>query len=198
MQNMTRKTGILATVLIAIGIATAHADVYQSPFGFTVDLPPHWKIVNRESLKLDPSLEADLKHADNGFPDKHLQGIRDGKAELYYDFRDSIYVQTDPGGMKPYKSLEKQICNMALLKKAFAKSFGRTVHIYACRVVRVSRYDAVYMDFDGEKPGTRSLQYQIWKPSNETVIMTLTARNKNLKKLRDEFTALIYSFEAVK
>ena len=193
------KPGIVVTLVIAIGITTAHAGIYESQFGFTVDLPSHWNIVNRASLKSDPALAGELKNIDRGLLDNNNTAIQDGKAEIYYDnLHDSIFVQTDRGGMKPYKALEQEICNTDLLQKAFSKSFGRSVRVYACKVVRVSSYDAVYMDFDGAKPGTRSLQYQIWKPSNDTVMLTLTTRNKNLKKLRDEFTAVIYSFEVIK
>jgi hypothetical protein len=193
------KRGILVIVLSAFGIANAQAGTYESRFGFTIELPSRWHVVNREGLESDPARADTLKGIDKGLLEKNKQAVLDGKAEIYYDnLHDSIYVQTDKGGMRPYKALEKHICNKDLLRKAFSKSFGKAVHVYACMVVRVSNYDAVYMDFEGAQPGTRSLQYQIWKPSNDTVILTLTARNKHLRKLRDEFTALIYSFEAVK
>jgi len=192
------KTGILTIFLIVIGITTAHAGAYESPFGFTIDLPARWNIVNQERLK-NALAPGKLKKIDQELLDQNIQAIREGKAEIYYDSQhDFIFVQGDRGGMKPYKAIEKQLCNTDLLQKAFSKSFGRPVRVYACHVIRVSRYDAVYTDFDGAKPGTRSLQYQIWKPSNDTIILTLTAETKNLKKLRDEFTALVYSLEVVK
>ncbi len=193
------KRGIVFLTVIAIGTASAHAGTYESGFGFTVDLPSHWHVMNRESLKGNPSQTGSLQGIDKNVLKKNKPAIADGKAELYYDdLYDLIYVQRDRGGMKPYKTLEKHICNKKLLQKTLSKSFGRPVHIYACRVVRVSNYDAVYMDFDGAQPGTRSLQYQIWKPANDTVILTLTARNKNLPKLRDEFTAMIYSLAFIR
>ncbi len=193
------KPGVLSILMIILGITAAHAGIYESPFGFSVDLPSHWTIVNREKLKSDPALEGRLKDSDRVLLDTNHRALQEGTAEIYFDnLHDSIFVQTGRGGMKPYKAAEKQICDTDLLQKAFSRTFGRSVSVYACKVVRVSSYDAIYMDFDGAKPGSRSLQYQIWKSSNDTVILTLTTRNESLKKLRDEFTAIIYSFEVIK
>jgi hypothetical protein len=191
--------GILVIVLSALGIASAEAGTYESRFGFTIDLPSRWHVVNRESLESDPVQADTLKGIDKAVLEKNRQAVLNGQAEIYYDnLHDSIYVQMDSGGMRPHKSLEKQICNKEMLQKAFSKSFGKAVQVYACVVVRVSNYDAVYMDFEGTQPETRSLQYQIWMRANDTVILTLTAGEKHLRKLKDEFTSLIYSFEAVK
>jgi hypothetical protein len=94
--------------------------------------------------------------------------------------------------------MENKICDRNMLQTAFSKSFGRDITVYACSVVKVSSYDAIFMDFDGASRGTRSLQYQIWKPSNDIIIMTLTTKNKTLEKLRDDFIAIIYSLKVDK
>ncbi len=145
------------------------------------------------------------KNIDDSLSEKYKKEILKGKVEIYenlstnYDnFTDNIYVQMDHGEMKPLKAMEPAICNVSMLKAAFSRSFGRDVTIYACRVVKVSSYDAIYMDFDGAYRGTRSIQYQIWKPSNDIIIMTLTTKNKTLNKLRDDFTAIIYSLSVTK
>ncbi len=191
------KSGISIIMLGIIGFAAAQADAYESRFGFTIDLSSRWHIVNEESLKKDPTLAGRLRRFEKDLLDHNIQAVRVGQAEIYYDdFHDTLYVQPDRGGMRPYKALEPHICNKDLLQKTFSRTFGRPVRVHACLVLRVSTYDAVYMDYDGAQLGTRSLQYQIWKTSNETVILTLTARNKNLQKLRDEFAAMIYSFKA--
>jgi hypothetical protein len=209
-DGVEMKKGIVVIVLSAMWLATAYAGTYESQFGFSIDLPSHWNIVNMKNLKDNPERyfsahNGRSKNIDESFSEKNKKEILGGKVEIYenlstnYDnFTDNIYVQMDHGDVKPLKAVEKAICNVKMLKAAFSKSFGRNVNVYACKVVKVSSYDAIYMDFDGAYPGTRSLQFQIWKPSNDIIIMTLTTKNKTLKKLRDEFTAIAYSLNVTK
>ena len=204
------KKRIFIIVLGAICLTTAHAGAYESQFGFSVDLPPHWNVVNAKNLKNDPkryygARKDKLKNVDKSLLEKKKKDILEGKAEIYENvvtnygnFTDTIYVHMDHGDVKPHKAMEKAICNVDMLQAAFSKSFGRDVNVYACKVVKVSSYDAIYMDFDGASPGTRAIQYQIWKPSNDIIIMTLTAKNKTLEKLRDDFTAIVYSLTITK
>ena len=204
------KKGIFVIVLSAICLTTLHAGAYESQFGFSVDLPSHWNVVNMKNLKNNPEKYYNahndkLRNIDESFLKKNEKELLAGKVEIYvnlsanYDnFNDNIYVQMDHGDVKPLRAMEKAICNVNMLQAAFSRSFGRAVNVYACRVVKVSSYDAIYMDFDGASPGTRAIQYQIWKPSNDIIIMTLTTKNKNLEKLRDDFTAIIYSFKVTK
>lgn len=204
------KKGILVLVLSAVLLTAVHAGTYESPFGFSIDLPSHWNVVNMKNLKNNPekyySAHNDKsKNSGEGLAEKNKKEILDGKVEIYenlstnYDnFTDTIYVQMDRGDVKPIKAMEKAICDVNMLQAAFSRSFGRDVKVYVCKVLRVSSYDAIYMDFDGAARGTRSLQYQIWKPSNDIIIMTLTTKNKTLKKLRDDFTAIVFSLNVTK
>ncbi len=185
---------VLFLMINILWLAAARAGAYESPLGFSIDLPSHWNVVNKQVLKKDPR-----KYGSLGESKKE---ILNGKAEIYENLsarhdkvNDAIFVHLDRGGMRPIKAMEKQICNETLLQKAFSRSLGRKVKVYACKVVRVSNYDAIYLDFDGAQPGSRSLQYQIWKPSNDTITLTLTTRSKSLEKVRDEFTALIFSLD---
>jgi hypothetical protein len=204
------KKVIFVILLNAMWLATAYAGMYESQFGFSIDLPSHWNIVNMKSLKANPERyysahNGRSKNIDESLSEKNKKEILEGKVEIYENlltnfdnFTDNIYVQMDHGDVKPLKAMEKAICNVKMLKAAFSKSFGRNVNVYACKVVKVSSYDAIYMDFDGAYRGTRSLQFQIWKPSNDIIIMTLTTKNKTLKKLRDDFTAIVYSLNVTK
>src|SRR6266511_2247509 len=98
------KKGLLVIILSAFGIASAHAGAYESRFGFTMDLPSRWHVVNRESLESDPVQADTLKGIDKSLLEKNRQAVLDGKAEIYYDnLHDSIYVQMNSGGMRPYK-----------------------------------------------------------------------------------------------
>jgi hypothetical protein len=204
------KKGIFVVVLSAILLTAAHAETYESQFGFIVDLPSHWNVINMKNLKNNPRKYYSAPHdtvkaIGESFVEKNKKEILAGKAEIYenvltnYDnFTDHIYVQMDHGGMKPLKAMENAICDLNMLKAAFSRSSGRDVTVYSCSVVKVSSYDAIFMDFDGASPGTRSIQYQIWKPSNDIIILTLTTKNKTLEKLRDDFIAIIYSLKVTK
>ncbi len=195
--------GTLTALVFLLFIQSVHAGTYDSQFGFSIDLPPHWEVINRKSLKNNTEKFNDKSKG--SLSDKYRNEILEGKAEIYErltadfsNFTDAIFVQVDHGGLKPIKSLESAICNISLLQESYSKSFGRPVKVHACKVVRVSNYDAVYTDFDGAAPGTRSLQYQVWMPSNDFIVMTLTAGNGTIGKLRDEFTGIVYSFKATR
>jgi hypothetical protein len=197
------KKKILAVLICLLCVEIAHAGTYDSQFGFSIDLPAHWKIINEKSFKNHPEQYSNKRY--QSLSDTYKKEILEGKAEIYEHlsadsgkFRDTIFVQVDHGDLKPIKSLESAICNIDMLQEAYAKQFGRPIKVHACKVIRVQSYDAVYTDFDGATPGTRSLQYQIWKPSNDIIVMTLTARNETIGKLRDEFTGIIYSFKATR
>ncbi len=197
------KKGILAVFICLFCTKIVHAGTYESQFGFSIDLPSHWGIINMKSLKENPGKYSDKRT--EGLLNTHKEQILEGKAEIYEylspdsgTFMDNIFVQVDHGDLKPIKSLESAICNIDMLQKAYSKAFGRVIKVHACKVLRVSSYDAVYTDIDGATPGTRSLQYQIWKPSNDIIVMTLTAGNKTLGKRRDEFTGIVYSFKATR
>ena len=133
------KKGTLVLILSAIWLTIAHAGTYESQFGFSIDLPSHWNVVNRKNLKDNPekyysAQNGKVKKSDEIFVEKNRKEILEGKAEIYENvstnfgnFTDAIYVQMDHGDVKPIKAMEKAICDVNMLQAAFSRSFGRTV-----------------------------------------------------------------------
>jgi len=121
LREVEMKKGILVIVLSAICLTTLHAETYESQFGFTVDLPSHWNVINMKNLKNNPEKyhaahNDNLKDTDDSLLEKNKKEILDGKVEIfenlstnYGNFKDNIFVQMDHGDMKPLKEMEKAI-----------------------------------------------------------------------------------------
>lgn len=200
---------LLITVLCAICFAPAYAGTYESPFGFSIVLPSYWSVVTMENLKNNPekyyNFDNDkLKGIDKRILEKMKKEILEQKAEIYENsatsdssFRDNINVTTShDGNPKKYKAFEKSFCDS--IHDLYSKRFGRDIKVYGCKSDRVSNFDVIYSEVDGVITGTRLIQYVIWKPSGDIIIMTLACKNRSLSKLRKEFTDIINSFKVAK
>ncbi|MCK5553757.1 MAG: hypothetical protein KAJ09_11470 [Deltaproteobacteria bacterium] len=50
------KKVILSFVILVFWISPSSAETYDSPFGFTIDIAPHWLIISKQEVKENPDL----------------------------------------------------------------------------------------------------------------------------------------------
>jgi len=195
------KNIMLISILCAIWSTTSQAGTYESQLGFSIELSSHWTIINIDTLKKNPTK---FHNIHDNKSESIKKAILEGKAEFYENlvtsdssYRDNIYVfMSHDENPQKYKSFEKTYCEM--IHNTYSKAFGRDVKVYGCKIDQVSYYDVIYTETDGALEGTRAIQYQIWKPSDDIIIMTLNCKNRNLSKLRKEFADIVKSFKVSK
>lgn len=196
------KQFIFASIILIIWNHPLSAESYNSPLGFSINLPSHWLIVNMQKLKDNPDKYYNINNENLSGIDKHIlenerRKVLTGKAEIYEimkvadkKYKETIYVSIDKDDLPP-KEFEKEICEK--LPGDLSKAFSRSIHVYECKFRRVSNLLALYSDFDGAISETRSIQYQIQKTAGIIITLTLTCRNENYKNLRKEFENIVYS-----
>jgi hypothetical protein len=102
------KKGLVVLFILAIWTASPAAETYDSPFGFSINLPSHWLVVSSQELKQNPDL-FDFNSRIFGNWDKTQQEklkkfILGGQVEYYYNrntadshFADNINVYIRQG-----------------------------------------------------------------------------------------------------
>jgi len=198
------KRYILVGLVISFFITPVHAKEYQSSFGFTANIPEHWLVLTRQELRDNPdSFDFDKKQFGN--VDKNLlkdaiSRIESGRVEIYYNqetsdnvFSDNINVVKTIGRIPENDGELREVCS--LLPGQLSSAFGREIKIYQCTLKKVNKLDSLFLEFDGVVEGTRSIQYQIRKSSNVSIILTATCKNTTLETMRNEFENIVYSIK---
>jgi hypothetical protein len=75
----------IITLLIFVSLASG--ETYQSSFGFSINIPPHWLIMSREEIKQNPDLfdfnQGALETTDKNFLQQIKNQVATGKIEFY-------------------------------------------------------------------------------------------------------------------
>ena len=80
-----------------------------------------------------------------------------------------------------------------VLPGEFSRLFGRIVSLDGCELRTIAGRNALYLEFDGALPGTKTIQYQLQRNPRETLILTATARSIDLPRMLSEFEAMVSS-----
>jgi hypothetical protein len=198
-----RKFALVA-LLVFILIAPSYAKVYESSFGFTVDVPGHWLVMTAREFRENPDL-INFDRSEFGNVNKDLiknvaDKIRSGQIEAYINkktsdnsFADNINVLKQAGAIPENKTRLRETCNS--LPGDLSAAFGKKVKLYECKLVSKNNLKTLFLDFDGVIQGTRSIQYQIQKSPSVMIIVTATCKNSSLDAIRKEFDRIVFSIK---
>ena len=193
---------ILTLLIFVSFVSLASGETYQSFFGFSINIPPHWLIMSGEEIKKNPDLfdfdQGAFKNADKNFLQQIKNHVVQGKAELYFNkktsdnyFLDNINVYKEIRRIPQNNSEMKKECDN--LPSEFAKIFGKPVKIYSCELRKISGLNAIYIEYDGLMENTRGIAYTIQFTQNVVIAFTLTCKNKIVNLIREEFDNIIAS-----
>lgn len=198
------KKILLAFLFLLIWVLPSSAETYNSPFGFSIDIPSHWLIMSKQEIKDNPDLfnfEAkEFKKVNKAMFEQVKKQVLSGNIEFYFNQNTSDYVFSD--NINVYKRVGRlprtvaemdKICKQ--LPNQLSKLFGKPVTVYECGFRKVAGTNAYYADFDGVGNGTRSIQYQVPKSSSVTIVLTATFKNQSLGIIRKEFEDMMASFK---
>lgn len=187
------------TLLFAVA---AHARDINSSMGYSASVPQGWIALTREEVRDNPDLFDFEKAAKNGMPRALLEQVQpmivSGRADIFLrrdgsaSFTDNVNVMKHIGSLPVDADGIRSMCGAA--RAELSRLFGRPVTVYACEPRRVDGRKALYLDFDGVVPGTRSIQYQFPKSPSVYFVVTATAKNTTLEQVRTDLEAIIRSF----
>jgi tetratricopeptide (TPR) repeat protein len=191
---------ILTLLIFVSFVSLASGETYQSFFGFSINIPPHWLVMSGEEIKKNPDLfdfdKGPFKNADKNFLQQIKTQVTQGKLEFYFNkntsdnyFSDSINVNKEIGQIPQSNSEMKKECDN--LPSQFAKMFGKPITFYSCGLRKISGLNAVYLEYDGILENTRGIAYVIQFTQNVTITFTLTCKNKIVNEMRKEFDDII-------
>ncbi len=194
-------------VLIALCglMLPAYAKEYVSSFGFSINVPGDWLVMTSQEMKsnadmFDLSGNDKYKGMDPNLLKKIEQMVKTGRVEFYFNrstgsggFADNINMMKQIGHIPETGAQLQPLCKA--LPGELSHAFGRTIHMFQCRLTKIGGMPALLTEFDGMVAGTRSIQYQMQSSPNVKVIATATSKLSALPKIRGEFDAMLQSIK---
>ena len=198
--------GLLAALLWAL---TAFAAVYQSDFGFRIELPSGWTVVNKTGVNEKPEfVEAVFEAAEKNrtlldMPEelyaKLKEKIAGGEVEYYHktdgpSFSISVFQQ--PGTIPQSGQAAEETCRT--LPGELSKLSKAPVKVYECRLTTLGNAPALYMVADAYEPGERYVEYLVQKAPDHLLLFAATStKRQDFTKMKTEFDEIMKSFQAL-
>jgi hypothetical protein len=204
--NMKRVVSVGLLVSLCWGW-TAIAAVYQSDFGFRLDLPSGWTIVSKKGVKEKPEFVAAVFEAaekDRTLADmpEHLytrlkEIIAGGEVEYYYKTDSpsfSISVFQQPGTLPQNSEAVQETCQA--LPEDLSKLSKNPVRVYECRSTTMRNGPALYIVADAYEKGEKYVEYLIQKGPDQLLLFTATStKQQDFDKLKAQFDEIMKSFQ---
>jgi hypothetical protein len=172
----------------------------QGSFGFSIDVPDNWIVLSRAEIRENPDLFDGLSI--EGVSPEMMKEFRtrveSGSVEMYLREEDGVtFFADNVNVIKQVQVLPKTAAELKKVQEAlaaeFEKAFGRRLELYESRLAEVGESNAVFFEFEGVVPNTRSMQYQIAKSKSVALIFTATCKEATVDEVRPEFEAMIKS-----
>ena len=196
---------VLFVVLLVVTFAPqSYAEVYQSAFGFTFDMPSHWRVVTQEEIQDNAtwfeefSRGSDFESVAPQRMQQTVDQITSGEVEIYLNedtaddtFTDNVNVTQRSNRISDDPRYLKKLC--PVMPSELSRAYGKLVGLYQCDARGLNGRTALYLEFDGAVQGTRSMQYQIKKSPTVTIVITATAKDTTLGQTRSDFDKMMQS-----
>ena len=203
---MRTRIMILGMALIwVLGEANpGRAGEYKSGFGFGISVPDIWLVLTRTEV----ADSADQLFGKNGASGLEAvptsmrrlvyERVRAGELEMFYrrtdepgSFVDNVNVMAQVAELPKTAAQVLGICRA--LPGEFSRIFGRPISMDVCEIRKRIGRRALYLEFDGAIPGTKTLHYQLQSGVGRTLVFTATTLDANLPMIMGEFEAMIDS-----
>lgn len=192
---------MLSTMSLTVG---AKAGEYESEFGFDISVPDVWLVLTRSEVADDAENflgsrgSSGLGSVPLALQRMVFDRVQAGELEIFYrrdgmsgSFVDNVNVLMQPANLPSTPEQLARICQ--ILPSEFSRVFGRPIAMDFCEIRERVNRRSLYLQFDGAIPGTTTLQYQIQRSRNATLILTATAATENLPRMMGEFEEMIAS-----
>ncbi|MBK7949955.1 MAG: hypothetical protein IPK00_14680 [Deltaproteobacteria bacterium] len=209
-RGIERAVRLLALVLVGFsagaGADPAAAGEFRSGFGFGISVPDVWLVLTRGEVERNSELflaedgggVADLERIPLAMRRTVFDRIRAGELEIFYRresdsdvFVDNVNFLLQPADLPSTREQLDGVCR--LLPGEFSRIFGRPIAMEACEMRDRARRPALYLQFEGAVPGTTTMQYQLPRDRDETLVITATTARASLPRMQDELEGMVES-----
>lgn len=209
-RGIERAVRVLALVLVGFsagaGADPAAAGEFRSGFGFGISVPDVWLVLTRGEVERNSALflEEDgggvgtLERIPLAMRRTVFDRIRAGELEIFYRresdsdvFVDNVNFLLQPADLPSTREQLDGVCR--LLPGEFSRIFGRPIAMEACEMRDRARRPALYLQFEGAVPGTTTMQYQLPRDRDETLVITATTARASLPRMQDELEGMVES-----
>lgn len=189
-----------ALSLVACLALPVQAQPHESPFGFKIDLPEGWSVVNPQDMKKSLDAMGNVSDVSQDLDPQVMEEVKEriAASELEYYLRkkggtlafvDNVNVTKGEGKIPQTTAHAKKECDVAPLE--LGRFLGKGVMVFECGLKDIAGHNAMYVDFEGMSKGVRSLSYRIqWTPE---IILTFTAtcKTEHLDEVKKEFEGML-------
>lgn len=198
--------GLLAGVLVGLVAGSAAAGEFRSGFGFGISVPDVWLVLTRGEVERNSELFLEKDGGGVGALERIplamrrtvFERIRAGELEIFYRresdsdvFVDNVNFLLQPADLPSTREQLAGVCR--LLPGEFSRIFGRPIAMEACEMRDRARRPALYLQFEGAVPGTTTMQYQLPRDRDETLVITATTARASLPRMQDELEGMVES-----
>ncbi|MBY0401973.1 hypothetical protein K2X89_16895 [Myxococcota bacterium] len=198
--------GLLAGVLVGLLTGVASAGEFRSGFGFGISVPDIWLVLTRGEVERNSALFLEEDGGGVGGLDRIPLSMRRtvfdrvlaGELEIFYRresdsdvFVDNVNFLLQPAELPSTREQLAGVCR--LLPGEFSRIFGRPIAMEACEMRDRARRPALYLQFEGAIPGTTTMQYQLPRDHDETLVITATTARASLPRMQDELEGMVES-----
>lgn len=197
---LNMKKIIFALIIVVMWAPSILAEVYNSPFGFSIDLPSHWLILSKQELQDNPDLlnfeREEFKSTNKDFLNNIKNMIVSGQVEVYlnkkasnFSFNENINVVQTIERLPQTVSELDQFC--ANIPQLMSENYGKSIKVYECELKKVAGLNSLYFIVDGILDETKNIMYQFQKSPSVAITITATCRNETLEIFKKEFDEII-------
>jgi hypothetical protein len=190
-----KRLFVIISIIILLEWSTCFAALYLSQFGFSVDIPSHWKMTNSRILMENPEREKalDIVFKALSYPEEKkkeiIHALKNGQVE-YWHYRGTASNATC-----------RKVKGKGVLKSSEFKEFiGRfkklyNVEVYDIGLKKIAGLDVFYYEWGGLVHGLRALQLNMQINQAEYLQFTLGTQDEKFETLKGEFWEIISTFK---
>jgi hypothetical protein len=148
------KKIVFALIILVVWVSPLLAETYNSPFGFSIDISPHWLIMSKQEIKDNPDLfnfeREEFKDFNKDLLSQIKNMVASGQIEVYFNkktsnafFSDNINVIKTIERLPQTASELNQLCTM--IPKELSEYYGKPTKVYECEFKKVAGLDSLYL-----------------------------------------------------
>jgi len=207
-----RGAAAIAAVAVVSGWSgSAGAGELRSGFGFGISVPDVWLVLTRDEVErnsaffladdvasVGPSGRGGFERIPASMRRLVIDRVRAGELEIFYRrenpsdaFVDNVnfLIQSAP----PPATAQALAVVCRALPGEFSRLFGRPIAMEACEMRERVRRPVLYLQFEGAVPGTTTMQYQLPRDRDATLVITATAARASLPRMLSELEGMVES-----
>jgi hypothetical protein len=189
----------LLSVLLMLGChpSPVTTSSFQSEFGYSIDVPQDWKVIDRETLQRSGEAfqDLDLRISDVALESVVRETLSRGNLDAFFIVGDSsnllatVAAYSDQNPNITTDSDLEYLCGW--FPQGFATTTDQPVEIEACEFRHRAGVKAIFLETSGPLPGLVTAMYMVPQNKTSAVLIGATATTEQMEKVRPKFEELV-------